>query len=91
MDSSLRAVVRLVVRRDSHFSVNTSKPTDSGSTMPNRLETRRCFTCELRRVIGEEIFPDPMSESMAESWRSGAAKALERQNAALLEAASVKA
>jgi hypothetical protein len=39
----------------------------------------------------EEIFPDPMSESIAESWRSGAAKALGRQNAALLEAASVKA
>ena len=38
----------------------------------------------------EEIFPDPMSATMAESWRSGAAKALERQNAALLEAASVK-
>jgi len=35
----------------------------------------------------EDIFPDPMSESMAESWRSGAAKALERQNAALLQAA----
>jgi NAD(P)-dependent dehydrogenase (short-subunit alcohol dehydrogenase family) len=34
----------------------------------------------------EDIFPDPMSASMAESWRSGAAKALERQNAALLEA-----
>jgi NAD(P)-dependent dehydrogenase (short-subunit alcohol dehydrogenase family) len=34
----------------------------------------------------EEIFPDPMSESMAESWRSGAAKALERQNAALMAA-----
>jgi NAD(P)-dependent dehydrogenase (short-subunit alcohol dehydrogenase family) len=32
----------------------------------------------------EDIFPDPMSESMAESWRSGAAKALERQNAALV-------
>ena len=31
----------------------------------------------------EDIFPDPMSESMAESWRSGAAKALERQLAAL--------
>ena len=27
----------------------------------------------------EEIFPDPMSASVAESWRSGAAKALERQ------------
>jgi short-subunit dehydrogenase len=35
----------------------------------------------------EEIFPDPLSGSMAESWRSGAAKVLERQNAALLEAA----
>jgi NAD(P)-dependent dehydrogenase (short-subunit alcohol dehydrogenase family) len=33
----------------------------------------------------EDIFPDPMSESMAESWRSGAAKALERQNAALVD------
>ncbi len=32
----------------------------------------------------EEIFPDPMSESLAQSWRSGAAKALERQYAALL-------
>src|ERR1700738_2368994 len=30
----------------------------------------------------EDIFPDAMSESMAESWRSGAAKALERQYAA---------
>ncbi len=39
----------------------------------------------------EEIFPDPISESMAESWRSGAAKTLERQNAAFLEATSVKA
>jgi short-subunit dehydrogenase len=29
----------------------------------------------------EDIFPYPMSQSMAESWRSGAAKALERQNA----------
>jgi NAD(P)-dependent dehydrogenase (short-subunit alcohol dehydrogenase family) len=32
----------------------------------------------------EEIFPDPMSEMMAESWRTGAAKALERQNAMLV-------
>jgi NAD(P)-dependent dehydrogenase (short-subunit alcohol dehydrogenase family) len=34
----------------------------------------------------EDIFPDPMSETMAESWRLGAAKALERQNAALVQA-----
>jgi NAD(P)-dependent dehydrogenase (short-subunit alcohol dehydrogenase family) len=32
----------------------------------------------------EEIFPDPISASMAESWRGSAAKALERQNAALV-------
>jgi len=32
----------------------------------------------------EDIFPDPTSASMAESWRSGAAKALERQYAALV-------
>ena len=39
----------------------------------------------------EEIFPDPMSASMAESWRSGAAKAFERQNAALVATAPVTA
>jgi NAD(P)-dependent dehydrogenase (short-subunit alcohol dehydrogenase family) len=39
----------------------------------------------------EEIFPDPISASMAESWRTGAAKALERQNAALPAAEPVKA
>jgi len=33
----------------------------------------------------EEIFPDPMSETMAEGWRGGVSKAFERQNAALLE------
>jgi len=38
----------------------------------------------------EEIFPDPMSESVAEGWRSGAVKALERQFAAYVEAAPVK-
>ncbi len=37
----------------------------------------------------EDIFPDPMSESMAESWRGGAAKALERQYAALVSAEPV--
>jgi NAD(P)-dependent dehydrogenase (short-subunit alcohol dehydrogenase family) len=35
----------------------------------------------------EEIFPDPVSASMAEGWRGGAAKALERQFAALVAAA----
>ena len=38
----------------------------------------------------EEIFPDPMSASMAEGWRSGAVKALERQFAAYVESSPVK-
>ena len=37
----------------------------------------------------EEIFPDPVSASLAESWRSGAAKALERQYAALVDATPI--
>jgi NAD(P)-dependent dehydrogenase (short-subunit alcohol dehydrogenase family) len=39
----------------------------------------------------EEIFPDPGSAPIAESWRSGAAKTLERQFAALLNGAAVGA
>ena len=38
----------------------------------------------------EEIFPDPMSEPVAESWRHSAVKALERQFAAYVEEAPVK-
>jgi NAD(P)-dependent dehydrogenase (short-subunit alcohol dehydrogenase family) len=34
----------------------------------------------------EDIFPDPMSALLAGGWRSGAAKVLERQNAALAQA-----
>jgi hypothetical protein len=34
----------------------------------------------------EDIFPDPASASMADSWRSGAVKAFERQLAAFVEA-----
>src|SRR5262245_24364702 len=32
----------------------------------------------------EDIFPDPMSESLAESWRRGAVKEFERQSAAFV-------
>jgi NAD(P)-dependent dehydrogenase (short-subunit alcohol dehydrogenase family) len=38
----------------------------------------------------DEIFPDPMSGSMAESWRSGAVKAVERQFATLVAPEPVK-
>jgi NAD(P)-dependent dehydrogenase (short-subunit alcohol dehydrogenase family) len=39
----------------------------------------------------EDIFPDAMSESMAHGWRSGPAKALERQYAALAVAERINA
>jgi NAD(P)-dependent dehydrogenase (short-subunit alcohol dehydrogenase family) len=39
----------------------------------------------------EDIFPDPASQSLAESWRSGAVKALERENAAFVAAAPAAA
>ncbi len=34
----------------------------------------------------EDIFPDPSSQTLAGSWRSGAVKALERENAAFVTA-----
>jgi hypothetical protein len=36
----------------------------------------------------DEIFPDPVSETMADGWRGGATKALEREFAALVAYAS---
>jgi len=37
----------------------------------------------------EEIFPDPMSASLEQSWNGGAVKAMERQNAGLVSAEPV--
>ena len=34
----------------------------------------------------EDIFPDPLSASMADAWRTGAFKAMERQNASFVAA-----
>jgi NAD(P)-dependent dehydrogenase (short-subunit alcohol dehydrogenase family) len=39
----------------------------------------------------EEIFPDLMSRSLADGWRAGVAKQLERQNAALVPAEPIAA
>jgi len=38
----------------------------------------------------EEIFPDPMSEAIAEGWRSGAVKALQRQFAGYVAQSPIK-
>jgi NAD(P)-dependent dehydrogenase (short-subunit alcohol dehydrogenase family) len=39
----------------------------------------------------EEIFPDPLSQSLADGWRTGVAKDFERQNAALVQAEPIAA
>jgi NAD(P)-dependent dehydrogenase (short-subunit alcohol dehydrogenase family) len=39
----------------------------------------------------EDIFPDPMSAALAESWRTGAVKALERESAAFVPAEPIAA
>ncbi len=39
----------------------------------------------------EEIFPDQMSQSLADAWRTGVAKEFERQNAALVPAEPIAA
>jgi hypothetical protein len=37
----------------------------------------------------EDIFPDPLSATLADGWQVGSAKVLERQNAALLQSQPV--
>jgi NAD(P)-dependent dehydrogenase (short-subunit alcohol dehydrogenase family) len=39
----------------------------------------------------EDIFPDPMSRTLADRWRAGVAKELERQNAGLVAAEAIAA
>ena len=39
----------------------------------------------------EDIFPDPMSATLTESWRTSPVKVMERQNAALVAAESIAA
>jgi short-subunit dehydrogenase len=64
-------------------------PTDT--EMTRELDIPKASPEDVARAICEavengedDIFPDPMSRSLAEGWNNGAAKALERQNAALV-------
>jgi NAD(P)-dependent dehydrogenase (short-subunit alcohol dehydrogenase family) len=88
LSQSLRAL--LAGQGVSVHSVMTG-PTDT--EMSRGLDVPKASPESVARAIfdgvenGEEdIFPDPMSQSMAESWRRGAAKAMERQNASLVAA-----
>jgi NAD(P)-dependent dehydrogenase (short-subunit alcohol dehydrogenase family) len=91
MTQSLRAL--LAGRGVSVHAVLTG-PTDTDMT--RGFEIPKASPQSVARAIfdgvenGEEdIFPDPMSGSVAEGWRTGVAKALERQQASFLPAEPV--
>jgi NAD(P)-dependent dehydrogenase (short-subunit alcohol dehydrogenase family) len=91
LSQSLRA---LLAERGVRVHAVLAGPVDTD--MSRSLDIPKAPPASVARVIfdgvengEEEIFPDPLSASMAESWRSGAAKALERQFAAFVDAAPV--
>jgi NAD(P)-dependent dehydrogenase (short-subunit alcohol dehydrogenase family) len=88
LSQSLRA---LLAGRGVSVHAVLAGPVDTD--MSRELEVPKASPESVARAIfdgvenGEdEIFPDLMSESLAESWRNGATKELERQNAALVDA-----
>jgi len=92
LSQSLRA---LLARRGVKVHAVMAGPVDT--EMSRGLDIPKASPESVARAIfdgvekeEEDIFPDPMSESLAQSWRSGAAKALESQYAALVEAEPAK-
>ena len=92
LSQSLRA---LLAGRGVNVHVVLAGPVDTDMT--RGLDVPKASPESVARAIfdgvekgEEEIFPDPMSESLAEGWRRGAVKALERQFAAYVEASPVK-
>src|SRR5713101_5464940 len=90
LTQSLRA---LLAGRGVRFYAVVTGPTDTDMT--RGFDIPKASAESVARAIfdgvdnGEEdIFPDPKSASMAESWRSGAVKAFEREYAALVDVSS---
>jgi len=93
MTQSLRAL--LAARGVTVHAVLTG-PTDT--EMTRGFEIPKATPESVARAIfdgiedGEEdIFPDPMSEALAEGWRNGAVKAMERESAAFVSPQPVNA
>jgi NAD(P)-dependent dehydrogenase (short-subunit alcohol dehydrogenase family) len=93
LTQSLRAL--LAGRGVSVFAV---LPGPIDTDMVRDLEIPKTPPEEVARAIlegveagAEEIFPDPMSRMLAAGWRTGVAKQLERQNAALVAAEPIAA
>jgi NAD(P)-dependent dehydrogenase (short-subunit alcohol dehydrogenase family) len=92
LSQSLRA---LLAGRD--VSVHAVLPGPMDTDMTRGLDIPKASPESAARAIfdgvergNEEIFPDPMSESIAEDWRSSASKALERRFAAYVAETPVK-
>jgi len=88
LTQSLRA---LLAGRGVRVHAALTGPTDTDMT--RGFETPKATPASVARAIfdavergEEEIFPDPMSAAIADGWRSGVAKELERQNAAFVPA-----
>jgi NAD(P)-dependent dehydrogenase (short-subunit alcohol dehydrogenase family) len=81
----------LLARRGVRVHSVLTGPTDTEMTVG--LDIPKASPESVARAIfdgidrGEEdIFPDPLSQTLAEGWRGGVAKQFERQNAALVPA-----
>jgi NAD(P)-dependent dehydrogenase (short-subunit alcohol dehydrogenase family) len=93
LTQSLRA---LLAGRGVRVHAVLTGPTDTDMT--RGFEIPKASPASVARAIldgvdneEDEIFPDPMSQSLADGWRNGAAKTLERQSAALVLAPQVAA
>ena len=93
LTQSLRA---LLARRDVSVHAVLTGPTDTDMT--RGFEIPKASPESVARAIfdgveaGEEdIFPDPMSATLADSWNNGAVKAFERENAAFVQAEPIAA
>jgi NAD(P)-dependent dehydrogenase (short-subunit alcohol dehydrogenase family) len=89
LSQSLRA---LLAARGVRVHAVMTGPTDTD--MSRGLDIPKAAPQSVARAIfdgvesgEEEIFPDPMSASLEQSWNGGAVKAMERQNAGLVTAA----
>jgi NAD(P)-dependent dehydrogenase (short-subunit alcohol dehydrogenase family) len=79
-------------------SVHVALPGPIDTDMTRGLDIPKASAESVARAIfdgvekgDEEIFPDPMSEAIAEGWRNSAIKALQRQFAGYVEQTPVKA
>jgi NAD(P)-dependent dehydrogenase (short-subunit alcohol dehydrogenase family) len=88
LTQSLRALLA-----GQHVSVYAVMPGPIDTDMVRDLDVPKTAPADVARGTldgvergEEEIFPDPMSQSLSDAWRTGVAKEFERQNARLVAA-----